>query len=104
MRVAAFLLVCSASACMAQTLRIEPAPKAFADAFRQKLANSRGGDRIVLITAPTVFVLDVPESKCSVRLLEAPVRRGESRLPVIKPAPTEKMPLAVMPAPPCPKP
>ena len=103
MRVAAFLLVCSASACLAQTLRIEPVPKAFADAFRQKLANSRGGDRIVLITAPTAFVLDVPESKCSVRLLEAPQGQGKGRLPIIKPAPTEKMPLALMPAPPCPK-
>jgi hypothetical protein len=101
MRVVAFLLVCSASACMAQTLRIEPVPKALADAFRRNLANSRGAERIVVITPQDVFEFDVPESRCSVRLLEAPVRRGESRLPVIKPAPTEKMPLAVLPVPPC---
>ncbi len=103
MRIAAFLLVCSASACMAQTFRIEPVPKALADAFRRKLANSRGMGNVARVTAPPVFFVDAPELKCSVRLLEAPQGQGKGRLPIIKPAPTEKMPLALMPAPPCPK-
>ena len=103
MRSAACLVVFAVSTCLAQTPRIQPVPEGLADTFRRQLGKTRKETRI-FSPKPGTFVVYQPESeKCSVRLLEVPLPPAEAALPVFKPRQVERMPLAALPAPPCPK-